>query len=242
MLFIRSFLFNIALFAWTFLILLLYLPLLATPRRILVKAVKFWACGILFLQKTLLDLKFEFRGLSSLPDVPYIIACAHQSAWETIAFYAVVEDPGYLVKRELYKVPLFGAYARRLRMVRVNREGRAGEVRKMIREVKKRLQEGRPVVIFPGGTRSAPDEIVQLKAGINALYRQCGVPVVPVSLISGVFWGRRSFVKTPGVIVAEFHEPIEPGKDISTFSQLLTQRINSGNRRLLTEATGHDKS
>lgn len=106
----------------------------------------------------------------------------------------------------------------------------------MMRQVAERLAAGRPVIIFPGGTRSRPEDVVELKSGITMLYRHCGVPVVPVSLNSGVFWGRRSFTKCPGTIVAEFGEPIEPGLTAVEFDAVLSQRIHDGNRRLLAEA------
>ena len=237
MIFVRSLIFNVMSFSWTFILLLFYLPLLVAPRGWLVGAVRFWVSGIFFLQHTVLNLKFEFRGLHLLPETPFIIASAHQSAWDTIAFYAVVKDPGYIIKSELTKVPLLSAYMRRLGMISINRLGNAGEIRKMIREVRANIERRRSIVIFPGGTRSAPGEVVPLKSGINSVYRQCEVPVVPVSLNSGVFWGRRSFLKKSGVIIAEFHPPIEPGQDISIFSELLTDSINSGNRRLLCAAS-----
>jgi 1-acyl-sn-glycerol-3-phosphate acyltransferase len=121
-------------------------------------------------------------------------------------------------------------------MIAIDRSAGASEARRMIRSVSSELEEGRPVVIFPGGTRSAPDEVVELKAGISALYRRCGVPVVPVSLNSGWFWGRRSFVKKPGKILAQFHAAIAPGQDIATFDDLLSSSIYGGNRALLEEA------
>ena len=236
MTFVRSLLFNIASFAWTFALLFLYIPILLLPRASLLGAVRFWISGIFALQRTLLRLDFEFRGTENLPDGACIIAAAHQSAWDTIAFYAVMNDPAFVLKKELYRVPMFGPYARRLEMIAIDRSGGAGEARRMIRDVADRLSAGRKVVIFPGGTRSAPDDIVPLKSGITALYRRSNVPVVPVSLNSGYFWGRRSFRKRPGCIVAQFHEPIAPGLEGSEFDRLLSDRIHDGNRALLSEA------
>ncbi|MEC7488905.1 MAG: lysophospholipid acyltransferase family protein [Pseudomonadota bacterium] len=239
MIFFRSLIFNLVLFCWTIVVLIALLPVLLMPRHLLVKAVRLWVFSIFGLQRRLLKLEFEFRGQSLLPDGPFIIASAHQSAWDTIAFYAITDDPAYVLKKELYRVPMFAAYARRLKMIAIDRSAGAGAVRRMIRKVKERLENGQSVIIFPGGTRSAPDEIAPLKSGIKALYRRCGVPVVPVALNSGYFWGRRSFIKKPGVIIVEFQEPIVPGCDGSTFDTLLTQRIHSGNQRLLREARGH---
>lgn len=233
---IRSALFNAIAGAWTVFLAFAYIPLYFAPRPVLHRAVRWWIHTLFFLQRSLLRLDFEFRGRDRLPAGACIIASAHQSAWDTIAFYALLEDPSFVLKKELYSVPLFGAYAAKCGMIAIDRKGGAGAVRRMLRAVADRLADGRPVVIFPGGTRSNPDEVADLKSGINALYRHCGVPVVPVSLNSGVFWGRRSFVKKPGVIVAEFGEPIPPGLSGDAFDERLAQAIRDGNRRLVAEA------
>ena len=233
---IRSLLFNIVVFAWTFLVLVLYIPLVIAPRATLLSAIRLWVCSVFRLQRLILGLDFEFRGTDNLPDGPCIVASAHQSAWDTIAFYAVWNDPGFVLKHELYRIPMFGLYARRLDMIAIDRAGGAAAARQMLRDVRNRFQSGQPVVIFPGGTRSAPGDIVPLKSGVTALYRRSNVPVVPVSLNSGYFWGRRSFTKKSGKIVAEFHEPIQPGLGAVEFADLLAARIDGGNKRLLDEA------
>ena len=233
---LRSVLFNTLACAWTVFLALVYMPLYFAPRRVLHAAVRWWIHTLFFLQRGLLRLDFEFRGREHLPAGGYIIASAHQSAWDTIAFYALLEDPSFVLKKELYRVPLFGAYAHKCGMIAIDRSGGVGAVRQMLRAVGERLAERRPVIIFPGGTRSRPDEVVALKSGINALYRHCGVPVVPVSLNSGVYWGRRSFVKKPGTIVAEFGPPILPGLSADAFDERLSRVIHDGNRRLVAEA------
>ena len=233
--FLRSLTFNTASFTWTFALLFLYTPLLLLSRTVILRATHLWISGIFALQRSILHLDFEFRGVNKLPSGPCIIASAHQSAWDTIAFHAVINDPAFVLKRELYRVPMFGSYARRLDMIAIDRLGSAGQTRRMIRDVSQRLFEGRKVIIFPGGTRSAPDDVVTLQSGITALYRLCDAPVVPVSLNSGHFWGRRSFLKKPGCILVEFQEPINPGLDRATFNTLLSNRIHDGNRKLLSE-------
>ncbi len=233
---LRSLAFNIAAFGWSICLLTAYIPLVIASRATMLSAIRFWARSIFWLQRHVLSLDFEFRGLENLPEGPFIVASAHQSAWDTICFYAVLRDPAFVLKKELYAVPMFGPYARKLGMIAIDRSAGASEARRMIRSVSSELEEGRPVVIFPGGTRSAPDEVVELKAGISALYWRCGVPVVPVSLNSGWFWGRRSFVKKPGKILAEFNAAIAPGQDIATFDDLLSSSIHGGNRALLEEA------
>ena len=236
MTFFRSFVFNVASFTWTFVLLFFYIPLLSLPHGAMLAAARFWVYTIFIFQRFILRLDFEFRGLESLPEGPCIIASAHQSAWDTIAFYAVIKNPVFVLKRELYRIPMFGPYSRRLNMIAIDRSGGAGEARRMMRDVADRLSQGRQVIIFPGGTRSEAHEMVTLKSGITALYWRSDVPVVPVSLNSGYFWGRRSFRKKPGCIVVAFQEPIFPGLDAKTFDALLSERIHTGNRDLLEEA------
>lgn len=240
--FVRSVIFNIATFGWSIFLLAAYAPYLMASRSAMLGAIRFWTHSIFWLQRNVLSLDFEFRGQEHLPAGPFIIAAAHQSAWDTICFYAVLRDPAFVLKKELYRVPMFGPYARKLGMIAIDRSGGASEARRMIRDVASQLEKGRPAVIFPGGTRSAPEDVVALKSGINALYRRCNVPVVPVSLNSGWFWGRRSFVKKPGTIIAQFHEAITPGLDTGAFESLLSARIHDGNRRLLEEAQRDSQS
>ena len=65
----------------------------------------------LWLLRVVCGIKVEWRGLDKIPSGACIIACKHQSAWETFALYAVLDDPGYVLKRELMWIPLFGWYA-----------------------------------------------------------------------------------------------------------------------------------
>ena len=62
-------------------------------------------------------------------------------------------------------------------------------------------------------TRVAPGAHKPYQPGIAALYTQLGVPVVPVALNSGLFWGRKAFLKKPGTIILEILPAIPPGLD-----------------------------
>lgn len=223
-------------FVWTILLYLAYTPVLAFPPPAIIACVRFWAFSLFTLHRTVLGLSFEFRG--SVPEGGFIVASAHQSAWDVFGFHAALRDPVYVLKKELTRIPLFGLFVRRLGMVAVDRSGSPASTRSMLRAVPAALSAGRPVIVFPGGTRSPPGVEFELLAGIGALYRFCGVPVVPVSLNTGFYWGRRSFVKKPGVMIVEFGEPIPPGLRREEFMALLSERIASGNARLLAAARG----
>jgi 1-acyl-sn-glycerol-3-phosphate acyltransferase len=88
-------------------------------------------------------------------------------------------------------------------------------------------------VIFPEGTRVSPGDQRPYQIGTAALYRQLGVPVVPMALNSGLFWGRRQWVKRPGVITLEILPPIAPGLSREAFMETLRNRIEGATVRLI---------
>jgi 1-acyl-sn-glycerol-3-phosphate acyltransferase len=120
-------------------------------------------------------------------------------------------------------------------MIRIDREGGARALRGLIEGGRAALARGAPIVIFPEGTRVPPGEHRPYHPGIAALYRHLDCPVVPVALNSGVFWGRRSFVKRPGRIVVEFLPPIAPGLERKAFMAELEHRLEPATGRLVAE-------
>jgi 1-acyl-sn-glycerol-3-phosphate acyltransferase len=97
----------------------------------------------------------------------------------------------------------------------------------MLGSAEQAIEEGRAIVIFPEGTRTAPGERGRYQPGTAALYHRLGVPVVPVALDSGLFWGRRQFVKRPGTITIRFLPPIAPGLERRDFMATLEGRIEA---------------
>jgi 1-acyl-sn-glycerol-3-phosphate acyltransferase len=95
---------------------------------------------------------------------------------------------------------------------------------------------GRPVVIFPEGTRTAPGKRLAYQPGVAALYQSLDVPLVPAAVNSGLFWGRRSFLKRPGRITLEFLEPILPGLSRREVMAQLEERIETATAALEREA------
>ena len=81
----------------------------------------------------------------------------------------------------------------------------------IIRAGIERLKSGRWVVIFPEGTRVPPGQHKKYGIGGALLAEKSGFPVVPVAHNAGEFWGRRSFLKYPGVIQVRIGPAIETG-------------------------------
>ncbi len=135
---------------------------------------------------------FEIEGLENLPDGSYILAPKHQSFWDTYALLPWLKDPVYILKRELMWIPLFGWYAKKQRMIPVDRGARGKVMVEVLKRTKEELATGRQLIIYPEGTRRPPGAEPVYKYGIARMYRDLGIPVVPVAMHPGLFWPRRS--------------------------------------------------
>ncbi len=233
---LRSLAFNVFFFSWTAFILLTLWIFLPFPQGGMEWVVRQWGVGKRLALRFLVGLSYEVRGRENIPDGPAIFASKHQSAWDVSAFYAVVAEPVYVLKKELMSIPFWGWYARKCKAIVVDRSGGAGALKALVRDTRATLARGRQVVIFPEGTRTAPGRRLRYFPGVAAMYSQAKVPVVPVAVNSGLFWGRRSFVKNPGVITIEFLPPLPEGLDRRTFMAQLEERIETASERLRIEA------
>jgi 1-acyl-sn-glycerol-3-phosphate acyltransferase len=156
----------------------------------------------------LLGIRARIEG--EVPRGAVLVAAKHQSMFETIEIVPVLGLPQVVMKRELARIPLWGWLARRYGMIGVDRSGGAAALRQLMKEAEQAVAEGRPIVIFPEGTRVEPGEQPALQPGFAGLYRAFNLPVVPVALDSGRLWPRRG-AKRPGIVTMRFGDPIPPG-------------------------------
>ena len=245
MILFRALLFN--LLSWLLYLALgiLYLPLLLIPKppgeAVMMSAGRLWSRITLWLAAHVVGLTYEVRGQQNIPAGPVLFAIKHQSAWDTLAVAILLPSPVVVLKRELFWIPFYGWYARRAGMIAIDRSGGARTLRRMLREARAALDKGRPLVIFPQGTRTIPramgGEPKPYQPGIAALYGELGVPLVPVALNSGLFWRRRAFRKYPGRIVLEYLPPIPPGLGKRQLMARLEQEIETATDRLEAQAS-----
>ena len=233
---LRSFAFNLLMYGWSLAIMLVGLPVLAMPRPAVFVVARLWARGILWLLAATVGLRHRLARPENRISGPAIYASKHQSAWDTLVFMTLLDRPAYVVKRELIFVPLLGWYLLRTGMIPVDRAGGTRALRRMTTAARAAVADGRPLVIFPEGTRVALGARHPYHPGIAAVYGQLDVPVVPVALNSGLFWGRRRFVKRPGVITIEYLPSIPPGLPRRAFMAELERRIESASARLAAAA------
>jgi 1-acyl-sn-glycerol-3-phosphate acyltransferase len=233
---LRSALFIVFTWVWTLVLALLYLPLLALPRRVMLPAARFWLGGMLGALRVVAGLSWELRGRENLPQGPFIVASKHQSAFETFVFHLLLGDPAYILKRELLWIPFFGWYLGKTGVIAIDRSAGTKALKAMVKGAEEAAAEGRPVVIFPEGTRAAPGAKLPYHTGVAMLYGALKLPVVPIALNSGLFWRRRGFAKRPGTLTLEALPVIPPGMDRKAFMAELETRIETATDALVAEA------
>jgi 1-acyl-sn-glycerol-3-phosphate acyltransferase len=238
---LRSLIFNLLFYGWTALILVICAPALPFGVAAVHAVGRLWVRVTLALLAATVGLRHRLVGLEHLPAGPAIIAPKHQSAWDTLIFALPLRLPAYVLKRELLRIPLFGLYLRGAGMIPVDRAGGGAALKRMVAEAKAATAAGRHLLIYPEGTRTAPGERRPYHPGVAALYGQLDLPVVPVALNSGLFWGRRAFLKRPGLITVEFLPPIPPGLPRKQFMAELETRIETATDRLAGPAAPPDR-
>ncbi len=232
----RSIAFNLALIVWLILTLPAMVVFLPFPRRVMQRVVHAWTSGPLTAMKWIAGLDFQVLGQENKPSGAALIACKHQSVWETLIFHALYSDAVYIVKKELLSIPFWGWYMRKCGSISVDRSGGSQALKEMLRKSRAALAEGRQVIIFPEGTRTAPGQSLPYNPGVAALYAMTEAPVAPVALNSGLFWGRRKFLKYPGAITIEFLPLMPPDLDRRAFLAELEKRIETATERLVAKA------
>ena len=158
--------------------------------------------------EAILGIRTRVEG--SVPSGAVLVAAKHQSMFETLDLVPILGRPQVVMKRELARIPIWGWLARRYGMIPVDRAGGAAALRRLMAEAGRAVAEGRPIVIFPEGTRVSPGAQPALQPGFAGLYRAFNLPVVPVALDSGRLWPRRG-AKRPGIVTMRFGAPIPPG-------------------------------
>ncbi len=183
-------------------------PFMNAPRRYWMAAG--WCRTTLFVTRWLNGIRYRIEGLENLPDGPAVILSKHQSAWETLAFPALMPRPlCYVFKRELLYVPFFGWALGMLKMVHINRKEGKHAFSSVTRQGRQRMAEGAWVIMFPEGTRTPTGKQGKYKTGGARFAIETGAPVIPVAHNAGRVWPRNSFIKYPGIVTVSIGKPIE---------------------------------
>lgn len=166
-----------------------------------------WGAWHLWCVERLLGIEMVLEG--ELPQGPVLIAVKHESFFEAIDTPRLFDHPAVFAKQELFRIPGWGYSAQVYGLIPVAREEGAKTLRQMIALAKQRVEEGRPLVIFPEGTRVPHGTRPPLQAGFAGLYKLLRLPVVPIAVDSGRLY--HAAVKRPGRITYKVGETIPAG-------------------------------
>ncbi|MBM2838525.1 MAG: 1-acyl-sn-glycerol-3-phosphate acyltransferase [Deltaproteobacteria bacterium] len=158
--------------------------------------------------RLLCGISYEVIGGENIPAGPAVYLAKHQSAWETVIFPSIFPPYMWVLKRELFYIPVFGWCLKVLGHIGIDREMGITSLKQINSEGARLLKEGFSIIIFPEGTRVAPGEVGEFNPGGVSLALKTGVPIVPVTHNAGLFWRRKEFAKRPGRITVVIDEPI----------------------------------
>jgi 1-acyl-sn-glycerol-3-phosphate acyltransferase len=197
----------------------------------------YWRNSNVFMLRWIVGIKTSVSGGETIPPGPCIIAAKHQSDWDIFAILPHTDDkPAYIAKRELIDIPFFGRAAQSIDTISIDRKLGAEAIPAMLAQAKDKISRGCRIVIYPEGTRKAPLADPDYRQGVVRMYLELGVPVIPVALNSGLYWGRNSLVMWPGTARAKFLSPILPGLAADEFTARLRNVIERETTRLIVEA------
>ena len=195
-------------------VLLVVLP----SRKMTLRAITADARGVLKLARAICGIKYhifypptEENGIPVQPndnirtDGKAIIASKHMSIMEVAILVTNIQNPFFIVKRELFWIPIYGWSFWRMGLQPVNRTRGATNMKKLSAAVSTRIMNGQTLIIFPEGTRVKPGQKIPLKRGLLFLAEQLKLPITPVGIDTGLYWPKRGKM-TPGTAKIYFED------------------------------------
>lgn len=178
------------------------------------KVIKAWMSFQMFV----LGIKLEIEG--TLDESCDMVMMNHQSLLDIIVMeYLHSRDLAWVAKKEIADLFFFGHIIKAPRMISIDRENKAGIIH-LLKEAKDRLDKGRPIAMFPEGTRSDGTKMLKFKAGAKMLANKYKLKVQPV-----VIFNTRNIVDSkkleasPGKVKVVFLEPYQASKDSTWFEE-----------------------
>lgn len=224
---LRSLLFMAVFYVGSFFIVLVSPMFAAFGRAPQTRWVYVWMRFHAFCTRWLLGIRYRVEG--RLPTEPALVAMKHESMYETLIAFLLLDRPAPVYKRELERIPIWGYVTKVYGSLIVDRDGGAKAMRQLLTEGRALTAEGRPILIFPEGTRVPHGQTPEIKAGIAGLYRILGLPVVPVAVDSGKIWPRGSWIKRPGIVTFRVGETIPTGLSREEVERRVWEEINALN-------------
>jgi 1-acyl-sn-glycerol-3-phosphate acyltransferase len=208
-LYIRSLLFWIGFIVNTGIFGSLILVLFFMPSSFRLQLARLWSITNNFLLKVFCGIDFVVEGRENLVRSNAIILSKHQSTWETLSLHSFTPLARWVFKRELMYIPVFGWALALTDPIALNRGAGRAAIKELIKKGTQKLNDGKWLILFPEGTRTAPGKTHKYKIGGSLLAEKSGYPVIPIAHNAGEYWPRHSFIKWPGTIKVVIGPAIE---------------------------------
>ncbi|MEZ5894068.1 MAG: lysophospholipid acyltransferase family protein [Parvularculaceae bacterium] len=235
---IRSAVFTLILVLLVLVLGVVCLPVILFGRKAAREVVRFWAKLTLGALHLVAGVSSRVEGTEHFPLGGAIIACNHQSMWETVKLYAMCRKPVMILKKELLSIPVYGWWARAAGNIPIDRKGGARALRAMMREAKSRIDQGEQIVIFPEGTRRPVGSRDDFQPGVAGVYAMVSAPCTPIAHDSGKHWLHPGIMKIPGVITMRVLPPIPAGLPSKDFLARVKHDIDRARPDLEEAANG----
>lgn len=211
MLTVRSILFTTLLFASGIFGSAVVLLIFWSPFRLRWGIAVAWADFSLWAGRVVAGLDVVTEGKENIQKEPAVYLIKHTTAMETYWQIAALPPSTWVLKRELFFIPIFGwALWLVMKSIGIDRRSSASAVKQVITQGKQRIESGLSMCIFPEGTRMPPGESRRYGISGAALAKEVGCMIVPVAHNAGDFWPRRGWHKRPGRIRFCIGPPIDP--------------------------------
>ncbi len=170
-----------------------------------------WTAFNLFWLRICCGVRYKVKGLDNIPDKACIVMCNHQSAFETLALQLIFVPQVWILKRELLMIPIYGWGLAAMQPIAIDRGSAIKSFRQIVTQGCQKLEQNRWVIIFPEGTRVAPDEKGKYLPGGGLLAEKSGAQIIPVAHNAGYLWPRNSMIKKPGEVSIVIGPAIDSG-------------------------------
>lgn len=199
-----------------------------------IAVVRVWARWNRLCAWAILGQRVRVEGV--LPPGPAFFLFKHEDMFETVDQPLLFHRPVVFAKQELFSIPLWGMMARRYGLISIQRDAGASALRTMRKAALSAIAAGRPLVLFPEGTRVPHGESPSIRSGFAGLYKLLGLPVIPVAVDSGRL--KRGWRRYPGIITYRVGAVIPPGLPREEAEARAHSAINALNR---ADGTGQDR-
>ncbi len=217
---IRNIIFLLVFYFGLIFLLILFIPSLILPQHIVTMGGKFLGYWTSFCLKYIMATKIEVKGKENLiNNQKYFVVSSHQSIFETFFLQTIFENPVFILKKELIKIPLFGWYLKKMGCISIDRNKISRENLNFSDEVSKVIKNtNKTLIIFPQGTRKNFDDRSTFKKGFARIYNDLEIACLPVAINSGKVWPKNGSLISNQYITVSILNILPTGKEQNKFA------------------------